>query len=541
LRPAPQLELDPKPTIEASPAIVERKPEMTECYLLGIDLGTSVAKSAIFDRNGREVAVSRRTRDIIRLHPGWSEVSMGALWEDVKETLREAAASDALKDGEIVGIGLTGIACGSWLIDEAGNPVRNAILWNDGRAADIISEWQRSGVMDELFRISGNIVFPGYTVAVLRWLQKNEPEALEKARWTVFCKDWIRFCLTGEVASEHSDVGYMPYDIRKAKYSEELLELCGIEKHRRLFPTILKSDELAGYLLPHVAEEVGLRAGIPVVAGLADIVSSSLGAGAFRPGQVCSIAGTSLLNNFIVAKPSFEPFGVGVQTSTVGGVWVRSLANTSGTINLEWFLDQFCASGQETQNAVDQSIFEWAEQVAGEVPIGSRGVIYHPYLNTAGVISPFLNPAARAHFFGISIETTRADMLRAVYEGTALSMLDCYAHMPFEVEEWYISGGGNRSALWCQMFADCTGQTMLVPAGEELGARGAALLAGIACGVYEDLEEAMKRVIRIERRHEPNPEATEKYQKLYRLYKRIYEHLMDDWWMRHRLLSNLEE
>ncbi len=512
---------------------------MTDSYLLGIDVGTSVVKSVVFDRQGNEIAISRRTPEIIRLHPGWSEASMEALWQDVKDTLKEVAASQALEGGEIVGIGISGTCCSSWLLDAQGNPVRNAILWNDGRAADIIGEWQRTGVMDELFRISGNVVFPGYTVAVLRWLQEHEPEALERARWTIFCKDWIRYCLTGEVASEHSDVAYMPYDIHKSDYSDDLLDMCGIKSLRRLFPPVLEPGEVAGHLLPEVAREVGLPAGIPVVAGMVDVTATTLGAGAYRPGQACTIVGTSFLNNFVTEQPSFEPFGVGVQTRTAGGVWVRSMINTSGTINLDWFLGQFCAHEREVEEAAGRNIYEWAERVAAEVPLGSGGIIYHPYLNTTGVISPFLNPTARAQFFGISIEHTRAHMLRAVYEGTALAMLDCSAQIPIDIEEWYISGGGKRSAFWCQMLSDCTGRTILVPSGDELGARGVAVLAGIACGVYRDLQDAMQQVIRVERRHDPNPEATPKYRRIYELYKKIYEHVMEDWWERHRLLSTL--
>ncbi len=512
---------------------------MLNPYLLGIDVGTSVVKSVVFDRAGNEIAVSRRMSNIIKPYSGWSEVSMEALWQDVAHTIKEVTASKALRNGEIVGIGVSGVAAGSWLLDAKGKPIRNAILWNDGRAADIIGEWQSSGVIDELFRISGNIVFPGYTVAVLRWLQENEPETLKNAHRTIFCKDWIRYRLTGKVASEHSDVGYTPYDIRKSVYSEEIFELCGIESLRHIFPEVMQPGDVAGELLSDVAGEVGLPAGIPVVAGMVDVVATTLGAGAYKPGQACSIMGTSNLNNFVLEQPSFEPFGVGVQTRTAGKVSVRSMANTSGTINLDWFLNQFCTCEKETETAAGRNIYQWAEQVAAEVPLGSGGVIYHPYLNTAGVIAPFLNPTARAQFFGISMEHTRAHLLRAVYEGAALAMLDCSAQMPSEIQQWYISGGGKRSAFWCQMFSDCIGHTILVPSGEELGARGVAILAGIACGVYWDLDDAMGQVIRIERQHEPNPEATEKYQQIYNLYKKIYGHVMDDWWERHRLLSKL--
>jgi sugar (pentulose or hexulose) kinase len=218
---------------------------------------------------------------------------------------------------------------------------------------------------------------------------------------------------------------------------------------------------------------------------------------------------------------------------------VRSLVNTAGTMNLEWFINQFCAAEKASEKAAGRSIYDWAEATASAIPLGSEGIIYHPYLNTTGVIAPFLNPVARAQFFGISVEHTRAHMLRAVYEGTALAMLDSYMQVDLEVDEWFIAGGGKRSRFWTQMFADATGRTILVPEGEELGARGVAILAGVASGAYSSIEDAMGQIIHISREHQPDAEAHEKYLRIYELYKRLYEHVMDDWWERHRLLGSL--
>ena len=512
---------------------------MKKFYLLGIDIGTSAIKCVIFNTEGQEVVISRGVPDIIRLQPSWSELNSDALWQIIENLLREVTSNPAIDGGRIEGIGITGTCCGSWLFDADVHPIRNAILWNDGRAADIIGQWQNTGVLDEIFRISGNVIFPGYTVPTLRWLIENEPVSLEKASYNLYCKDWVRYKLTGRIALDRSDLGYMPFDIRKGELSEELIKICGIGSARHLFPEIIESSDIAGYVLPEVAKAVGLPSGIPVVGGLVDVAATTLGAGAYLPGQACSIVGTSFLNNLVSDQPSFEPFGTGVQTQSVSHTWIRSMVNTSGTINLQWFLDQFCMDKQEAIKMTDEKLYEWGEKTAAEIPIGSGGIIYHPYLNSTGVISPFVNPTARAQFFGISIEHTRAHMLRAVYEGTALSMLDCYAHMPVNVKQLYISGGGARSPFWCQMFADCTGRTILVTSGSELGARGVVILAGIACGVYKDLPDAIQSVIHIEREHQPDPKATAKYQEVYKLYKRIYQHVSEDWWERHHMLRNL--
>lgn len=512
---------------------------MPEQYLLGIDVGTSAIKCVVFDRGCNEVAISKRKPEIKREQPGWSEVSMDGLWEMVLSAIQEVTSDPALAGGKIVGVGIAGTACGAWLLDEHNRPVRKGILWNDGRAADLMGTWQQEGLLDTIFSISGNAIFPGYPLPLLRWLLDNEPDSLEKARYYVFCKDWIRLKLTGEVDIERSDMGYMPYDICKGELSKELMQLCGISSTQHLFGDIVESDKIVGVVQTAAAEQTGLESGIPVIGGLVDVAATTLGSGAYLPGQACSIVGTSFLNNLVGDKPSFEPAGIGAQTKSVNNAYIRSMINTSGTINLDWFLNQFYITGKNANEFIDGEIYNRAEQEAGEIPIGSGGIIYHPYINTTGVISPFVNPTARAQFFGISIEHKRAHLLRAIYEGTALSMLDCYSHFPVEVDQLFISGGGSRSPFWCQMFADCTGKEILVPSGRELGARGVVILAGIACGIYEDLDDAMKSVIHIERKYTPNQSDRKKYQNIYELYRQIYKHVAEDWWERHRLLQSL--
>jgi len=512
---------------------------MKDKCLLGIDVGTSAIKCVLFDQNCREIAISTRKPEIHREKPGWSEISMDGLWETVMSAIVEITSDPIMIDGRIIGIGIAGTACGAWLLDENCLPIRNAILWNDGRAANIMGNWQSDGLLERIFKISGNTIFPGYPLPLLRWLHENEPEVLEKAHHYFFCKDWIRFKLTGQVNIDHSDMGYMPYDIQKSELSRELMKLCGLTSQIHLFSKIVNSDEIVGYVQPIVAEQTGLDADTPVITGLVDVAAATLGSGAYLPGQACSIVGTSFLNNLVGDKPSFEPAGIGAQTKTVNNRYIRSMINTSGTINLDWFLAQFYSNNQDSDKFKDGEIYLHAEQDAEKIPIGSGGIIYHPYLNTTGVISPFVNPTARAQFFGLSIEHTRSHMLRAIYEGTALSMLDCFTHFPVDVDELYISGGGARSPFWCQMFADCTGKNILVPSGKEFGARGVVILAGIACGIYQDLFDAMKSVVHIERTYIPDKKNTEKYQCIYELYRRIYMHVAEDWWERHHLFQKI--
>ena len=397
-----------------------------------------------------------------------------------------------------------------------------------------------SGLVDELFAVSGNVVFPGFTVAVLRWLKENEPETLRRARHSVFCKDWIRYRLTGEIASEHTDVSAVPYDLRKGRFSEDVFTACGVPEALALLAPPHDPGAVVGHLLPDVAAEVGLPAGLPIVAGMMDVAATTFGAGALRPGQACSIVGTSFLNCFLLENPSFNPPAVGIQMRTVGGTWLRAMVNTAGTVNLEWFLDQLCPAERADPTLSGDRIYRWAEAEAAQIPVGSGGVIYHPYLSNAGVLSPFFHPAARAQFFGLSVDHGRAHMLRAVYEGVAMSMRDCAEAIPDTIDEWFMAGGGSRSDFWCQMFADCTGKAILVPEGEEFGARGVAMLAGIATGVYAGSQDAACAVGRVRRRFVPDPSLTQRYARLHELYKEIHRHLREDWWHRFRVLHDLD-
>lgn len=509
--------------------------------LLGIDVGTSVVKAVVFDRDGNVVSAAHRIPRLTHPEVGWSEADMEELWLDVRAVMAEAIASPAVRPEAVRGLGVSGTCCSSWLLDEDGNPVRNAILWNDGRAAGIVREWTESGLMDELFAVSGNVVFPGYTVAVLRWLKENEPETLKRARHSVFCKDWIRYRLTGEIASEHTDSAAIPYDIREGRFSEDVFTACGVPEALSLLSSPQDPGDIVGHLLPEVASAVGLPSGLPVVAGMMDVAATTLGTGAIRAGQACSIVGTSFLNCFLLDQPGFDPPGVGVQMRTTGNIWLRAMVNTAGTINLDWFLDQLCATERADPALAGSGIYRWAEAQAASVPVGANGLLYHPYLSNAGVVSPFFHPAARAQFFGLSVDHTRAHMLRAVYEGVALSMRDCASAIPDEIDEWFMAGGGSRSDFWCQMFADCTGKTILVPEGEEFGARGVAMLAGVATGVYADVPDAAKAVSRVRRSFKPDPALTERYRRLHEVYKGVHTRLREDWWDRFNMLQEFDQ
>ncbi|MGA8649311.1 MAG: FGGY family carbohydrate kinase, partial [Xanthobacteraceae bacterium] len=376
--------------------------------ILSIDVGTSTVKAMVFADDGEPCAESRQATPLMAVAAGRAEADMDAIWQAVQEVVRNLPAAYR---AEVAGVSLSGISCGAWLVDGTLRPVRSAILWNDGRAAGLIADWQADGRLEEIFRISGNVMFPGYTVPLLRWMKDNEPDQLRRAAHVLCCKDWVRLCMTGRVATDPSDASYMPWDLARRAFSPRLLELCGVADLVHLFPPAIESEALAGLLLPAAAEALGVSAGIAVATGLVDVAASSLGAGVVEPGQACTILGTSCLNSIVTDRCPLDGPAVGIASATVQGRWLRSQVNTAGTMNLDWLIREFW---RDTPAA---EVHAAVERAAASVPVGARGVLFHPYLNTAGVLSPFVHPHARAQLFGLSVEHGRDEVARAVLEG----------------------------------------------------------------------------------------------------------------------------
>ena len=513
--------------------------------ILGLDAGTSVVKAALFDRGGRELAVVRRPTPLYSPEPTWSETSMEATWAMAAEAIRTLLAQGLdgrpLAPTRIAAVGLTGNMVGAWLIDAQGEPVRAAILWNDGRAQELIDRLSLAhpGFMQTIFRTSGSVMQQGCTLPVLRWLADYEPHVLNRAATVLCCKDWIAYKLTGSRQVDPTEASVMPGSATGRGYSEELIDLFGLRPWRHLFPPVRPSQSLAGELHSDAAQATGLPAGTPVVVGAGDVPASAIGLGAVEPGVACTLLGTNILNCLVTANPIYEPYDVGVMFCLPEQRWLRAMINVSGTTSMDWFIAQFCAEEFAASQGAQSDLFARLEALAQTSRTGANGVLYLPYLSLQGITAPFWEPAARAEFFGLSDRTTRADLLRALYEGIALSIRDGYAVLPQAVSEIRLSGGGAKSAFWSQVIADCTGCRVVVPPGTEFGARGAALLAGVGLGWYPGVAAAVAETSRVQGRSKsaartsreflPAPERTAVYDSLYAVYRSLQRDLLPAW------------
>ena len=255
---------------------------------------------------------------------------------------------------------------GAWLIDEQGEPVRDAILWNDGRAQELIDRLslEHPGFMQTIFRTSGSVMQQGCTLPVLRWLADHEPATLDRAATVLCCKDWIAYKLTGSRQVDPTEASVMPGSAEERGYSEEMIDLFGLRPWRHLFPPVRPSQAVAGELHADAAQATGLRPGTPVVVGAGDVPASAIGLGAVEPGVACTLLGTNILNCLVTASPIYEPYDVGVMFCLPEQRWLRAMINVSGTTSMDWFIAQFCAEEVAASRGVQSDLFAHLEALA---------------------------------------------------------------------------------------------------------------------------------------------------------------------------------
>lgn len=509
---------------------------MTEKFFMGIDAGTSIVKSVVFNGQGREIAISRRKVPIETPRPGWAEQDMDLVWDKVKETIREVLQQSKINPSHIAGVGVAGQGDGCRLLDRSCQPIRKAILWLDGRGGDIVTRWEKEGIDQAGFQISGSTTFAGSPRTIIKWLEKNEIHSLGQAHHFLFAKDWIKLKLTGQISTDFSDASRGLIDIRRRRLSDDLFRLFGLSPYKKLFPPIKASTEIMGEVTTDADEETGLCKGTPVISGMIDVVAAPVGMGAIYHGEAFSIIGSTCFNGVTTDRLILDPVGVGVTLlHALPGKFIRAMPAMAGTPNIDWFIREFC---QTEKKGKEESLYQLLEEKIREVPLGSEGVLYHPYISPGGERAPFVKPSAKAQFFGIGLMHSRWHLLHSVYEGVALSMLDCFNHIPVQISEIRASGGGVRSHLWCQMFADVTGKDIRVPQESEIGALGTAICVGVGTGIYKKIEDAAEKMVRFKSVYKPNHQNHQKYQGLYQLYRSTYQHLWNDWDLRHRLMKS---
>jgi len=496
--------------------------------LIAVDAGTTNVKTVAFDLQGTELASATRETETHHPEPGHAEQDMDEVYTRTAETIREVVEA-VPADREPRGVGITGQGDGLWAVTTAGDPVRPAILWSDSRAAPILEAWDEAGYLDEIVDQCGSAPYPGMSLPLLAWLAREEPDQFADVATILSCKDWLAFRLTGERALDHSEATVPYLDRSTGEYDRSVFDLVGIAAARDTLPRLSPPTEVVGTVTAQAAADTGLEAGLPIVSGPFDVPASGIGCGSATTGGTAVTLGTSLTHQVFVDGPHSTRAGIQMHLG-IDGLWTYAIGSNAGTPSLDW--------ATETLAEVDD--VAGLEALAADVPPGSDGVLYHPYLSTTGERGPFVDPDARGQFVGLTPEHEPATLARAVYEGLSLAVRDCLDHLPRAASRVALSGGGTRSDLWPQLIADCLDRPVVVPAGTELGAKGAAAVLGVALGVFSSLDAAVDQMASVERRYTPRADVVPTYDALYDLYVDVRETMRTVWAQRAETYSAVQ-
>lgn len=514
---------------------------MDKQYVLGVDIGTSLIKAVVFDLEGQSVGVGTATAVLDSPQPGWFQQDMDVVWAKTAVSIQTAIAAANINPAQIAVVSPAGQGDGAWMIDAAGKPICPAPLWNDGRAANIVNRWKQDGTLSKFFQKSGATLWPGAQAAILSWLRENEPTQFARIRTVFCCKDWIKFKLTNTISTDETD-GSTPFmGMTTRQYDDEQMALLHLNEVKAMLPPVKPSHAIVGRVTKVAAAETGLAVGTPVASGLLDVAANAVGLGTIHSGQAFTLLGTTALNAIVRDKPIFEPLDVGATICHgLDKRWLRVLGTMAGTPNLDWYLANMgewfvIEAAKQGGNADTSSMYTLLEAAVAAAPVGAGGVLFHPYLQ--GERAPFFNATARAGFFGIGADTQRHHLARAVYEGVAFAIRDCFESIGGGVSEVMLGGGGANSPVWCQILADITGCTMVIPAGSQFGTLGAALVGAVGVGLFRDVETAVSRWVKTGKTYTPNPANHRQYNDLYALYRSLQTSMTPFWADRQRFLD----
>jgi xylulokinase len=494
---------------------------------LGIDIGTSGTKSLAIDESGKILASASAEYPAYHPKPGWSEQHPTDWWDATVATIGALLKRGKIRKGDVRGIGLSGQMHGSVFLDKNHEVIRPALLWNDQRTAAECAEIEKlAGGRKKLIEMVSNPALTGFTAPKILWLRHHEPKRFDQTRKVLLPKDYVRFRLTGEFATEVSDAsGTLLLDVKKRGWSKALLSKLQLDGD--LLPKCYESVEVSGRLSAAAAAATGLAEGTPVVGGGGDQAAGAVGNGIVQPGVISATLGTSGVVFAHAETSSADPAGrLHTFCHAVPGKWHQMGVILSAGGSLQWYRRQLANDllAEAKRRKVDP--YEVLTERAAAAPLGSEGLFFLPYLT--GERTPHADPNARGAWIGLSPRHTQGHLIRAVMEGVTYAMrdsLELIRGLGVSIHEIRASGGGARSELWRQMQADIYGAPVVTINASEGPAFGVALLAATGTGAYDSIEQACDATIDVVSRTRPTKKAKDFYDQGYRVYADLYPSL----------------
>jgi xylulokinase len=488
-------------------------------YFLGIDVGTGGTRALVIDETGRVLAsATEEHRAFASPQIGWAEQDPSDWWRACCVAVPKALAQGHLRGDQITCVGLSGQMHGAVLLDELGRVVRPALIWCDVRTEKQCRDLTAQLGAESLIRLTCNPALANFTLTKCIWVRENEPANWGRVRSLLLPKDYVRFQLTGERATDVADAsGTLLLDVAHRRWSKEMLE--AVQMDEAILPSLYESPEVCGQISAEGAAATGLRSGTPVVAGAGDQGAGSVGLGVVSPGAVSATIGTSGVVLAATDVPALDPGGrLHTFCHAVPERWLVMGVTQAAGLSLRWFRDQF---GIGTGNQVES--YERLTAEAESSPVGCDGLLWAPYL--MGERTPYLDPAARGMLAGLTASHTRAHVIRAILEGVAFSLRDTFTifrEIKVPVKTIRLGGGGARSALWRQIQADVYGQQVETVVAEEGAAYGAAILAGVGAKAWPSVDATCNAVVRVAGSTRPDLQDSQVMEKAYARYRRLY-------------------
>ena len=494
--------------------------------ILSVDIGTTALKLALFDEQGQILAQATKEYQLLTPSALVVEMSVDTYWKAFKAAIADVIGRSQISPQEIAALGISAQGETLIVVDGAGDPLRNAIVWLDNRAqqeAEILS--QEFGD-EHAYKVTGQVsIVPTWPASKILWLKRNEPQLFGRVGKYLLIEDYFIYRMTGQLVAEGSLLCSTVYwDITSKTWWDDMLHFLGVSTHQ--LPAIKESGEPVGEILPQVAQELGLSPNTVICTGALDQAAGAIGVGNIAPGVFSENTGAALAICATVDRPTFDPRGrMPCHYHGMPDTYMEHTFTTGG-MALRWYRDRFCQMELEEAAAKGRDAYDILTELAGQVAPGAEGLTMLPHLQ--GAMAPDANPKAKGVFYGFTLRHEKQHFVRAILEAIACTVkrnIDSLEELGIHIEEIRCLGGGSRSSLWNQIKADMIGRPVVTTSSPEAACLGAAILAGKAIGMFSSLQDACEQMVAIKDRFEPNPDNAPAYAATYERYVELYDRL----------------